>query len=266
MASRAVIPRFLLPLQGPLWRGLRIPLSQSLIIRFATTDAKGKDKDKQIVLEKPLKFNPPSHGSRLKKNTLPKYYGAQLTDAELAAQRVKSYPGMMAPEGTWAHWFWHSKTLHLCITMVSLAALIYHIDESDHIQGTLLSMCIFTFFMDYVMNSPFKDLLPPISDLFKHPINFFYGWWDVIVMHERDKSIKARESRDQHQADVHKRRYFMKMHGIEPKNPITMVFGKDEKEMSEEELEAKALGKELPETPQTEGETPAGRKKLLGLF
>ncbi|KAK5997324.1 hypothetical protein PT974_02679 [Cladobotryum mycophilum] len=51
MASKAIIPRFLLPLQGPLWRGIRIPLSQNIYIRFASTD-------KPIVLEKPAKFNP----------------------------------------------------------------------------------------------------------------------------------------------------------------------------------------------------------------
>lgn len=135
MASRTVIPRFLLPLQSPLWRGARIQPSQNLL-RFSTSSNKsaaagGKDgSGKPIVLEKPLKFNPPSHGSRLKKkNTLPKHYGASLTADEVAAQRQRSYPGMMAPEGTWAHFFWHSRMLHVCITMVSLCAaqlLVYH--------------------------------------------------------------------------------------------------------------------------------------------
>lgn len=111
MVTRAVIPRFLLPLQGPLWRGIRIPLSQNVHIRFASTD-------KPIVLEKPARFNPPSHGSRLKRNALPKHYGPALTEDEVAAQSKRSYPGMMAPEGTWAHWFWHSRLLHTFITMV----------------------------------------------------------------------------------------------------------------------------------------------------
>jgi hypothetical protein len=70
------------------------------------------------VLEKPAKFNPPSHGSRLKRNTMPKHYGPELTASEVAAQNARHYPGVMAPEGTWSHWFWHSRLLHTFITMV----------------------------------------------------------------------------------------------------------------------------------------------------
>lgn len=123
-SSKAIIPRFLLPLQGPLWRGIQIPLSQNIRIRFAsgssksTSSSPGKP-EKPIVLEKPLKFNPPSHGSRLKRNTTPKHYGPDLTAEERVAQSQKNYPGMMAPEGSWAHWFWHSRLLHTFITMVS---------------------------------------------------------------------------------------------------------------------------------------------------
>lgn len=115
MVTRAVIPRFLLPLQGPLWRGIRIPLSQNVHIRFVSTD-------KPIVLEKPAKFNPPSHGSRLKRNSMPKHYGPPLTEDEVAAQNKKSYPGLMAPQGSWTHWFWHSRLLHTFITMVGTCA------------------------------------------------------------------------------------------------------------------------------------------------
>ena len=115
MASRTIIPRFLLPLQGPLWRGVSIPLSQNIRIRFASSAKPAKP----IVLEKPLKFNPPSHGSRLRKNALPKHYGPDLTPEEKTVQNQQHYPGLMAPEGSWAHWFWHNRLLHTFITMVS---------------------------------------------------------------------------------------------------------------------------------------------------
>lgn len=119
MASpKAVIPRFLLPLQSPLWRGIQIPLSQNIRIRFVSSNSKSGNPDKPIVLEKPLKFNPPSHGSRLKRNSVPKHYGPELTAEERISQNQKNYPGLMAPEGTWAHWFWHSRLLHTFITMV----------------------------------------------------------------------------------------------------------------------------------------------------
>lgn len=80
------------------------------------TDAKSK----QVVLEKPARFNPPSHGARLPKNKPPQqHYGGSLSANELSAQKKKEYPGLPAADGTWAHWFWNSKALHLCITMVS---------------------------------------------------------------------------------------------------------------------------------------------------
>ncbi|KAM6482185.1 hypothetical protein HDV62DRAFT_62029 [Trichoderma sp. SZMC 28011] len=241
MVTRAVIPRFLLPLQGPLWRGIQIPLSQNIHVRFISTE-------KPIVLEKPAKFNPPSHGSRLKRNSLPKHYGPALTEDEIAAQNKRNYPGMMAPEGTWTHWFWHSRLLHTFITM-----------------GALLAMGVYTFFMNYAYNSPFKDLVPPISDLWHQPTYFFAQWKNVILMHEKDKALKATEHRTRHLDDVAKRRYFMKMHGIEAKDPVQMVFGKDEQK-SEEQLEAAAMGRELPPQPEATEAPAEQKKKWLGIF
>ncbi|POR37100.1 Uncharacterized protein TPAR_02705 [Tolypocladium paradoxum] len=242
MASRTVIPRFLLPLQGPLWRGVRIPLSQNIRIRYASSTAKPQ---RPIVLEKPARFNPPSHGSRLKRNATPRHYGPELTAPEIAAQNKRHYPGVMAPEGSWSHWFWHSRLLHTVITM-----------------GTLLAMGIYTFFMNYAYNSPFKDLVPPFSDLWHQPRYFFAAWKNVVLMHEKDKALKAGEHRTRNLDDVAKRKYYMKMHGIEVKDPVAMVFGKDE-EKSEEELEALALGRELP--PKAEGEEKP-RKKWFGIL
>ncbi|KAH7249387.1 hypothetical protein B0J15DRAFT_497534 [Fusarium solani] len=244
MATRAIIPRFLLPLQGPLWRGISIPLSQNSIrIRFASSST-----EKPIVLEKPARFNPPSHGSRAKRNHVPKHYGPDLTAAEIAAQNTKNYPGMMAPEGTWAHFFWHSRILHTFITM-----------------GTLFALGVFTFFMNYAYNSPYKELVPPISDLWTHPIHFFVGWKNVILLHEQDKAEKAVEHRTRHLDDVAKRRYFMKMHGIETKDPVSIVFGKGE-EKSEDELEAAAMGREPPQKTEEEKKPEEAKKKWLGIF
>ncbi|KAF5024037.1 hypothetical protein F66182_3884 [Fusarium sp. NRRL 66182] len=245
MTSRAIIPRFLLPLQGPLWRGISIPLSQNSIrIRFASSSSK----DKPIVLEKPARFNPPSHGSRLRKKQVPKHYGTELTASEIAAQSRKNYPGMMAPEGTWEHFFWHSRLLHTCITM-----------------GTLFILGIFTFFMNYAYNSPFKDLVPPISDLWTNPIHFFVAWKNVIVLHEKDKAEKANDHRTRHLDDVAKRRLFMKMHGIETKDPVTVMFGKGEDDKPEEPAPI-----ETTETPrkieEEERKVEEPRKKWLGVF
>ena len=240
MASRALLPRFPLPPQGSGLRGVRLPLLPTLVaVRFASSS-------KPIVLEKPAKFNPPSHGSRLKRNNpMPKHYGPALSGEEVAAQRTRSYPGMMAPQGTWAHWFWHSKLLHVFITM-----------------GTLMALGIFTFFMNYATNSPFKHLLPPLSDFWRHPLDFISTWRTVIIMHEKDKSLRAYEDRIQHQNDVMKRKYYMKMHGIETKDPVSVVFGKSVEEKTDAQIEAEALGLEPPPAE----EQPPQRKKMFGIF
>lgn len=122
--------------------------------------------------------------------------------------------------------------------------------------------------MNYAYNSPFKDLVPPISDLWNQPTYFFVAWKNVIFMHEKDKGIKAQEHRTRNLDDVAKRRYFMKMHGIEAKNPVTMVFGNDEEPKSEEELEAAALGLEAPppNKPAEKDAEQQPKKKWFGIF
>ena len=117
--------------------------------------------------------------------------------------------------------------------------------------------------MNYAYNSPFKDLVPPISDLWTSPRYFFVAWKNVISLHEQQNAMKAREHRVAKLDDVAKRRYFMKMHGIEPKDPVTMIFGKDEGQ-TEEVLEAVALGRELP--PSADDVQLPARKKWFGLF
>jgi hypothetical protein len=68
------------------------------------------------VLEKPAKFNPPSHGSR---RPAPRAYpGPPLSAKEKATQRTKKYPNMMPAEGTFMRWFLTNRGLHVYITLV----------------------------------------------------------------------------------------------------------------------------------------------------
>ena len=127
---------------------------------------------------------------------------------------------------------------------------------SHHFQGALLAMGVFTFFMNYAYNSPFRDQLPPASSFWRSPLASLAQWRDVILMHEHDKSARARERRFSSVDDAAKRKYYMKMHGIETKNPVHIVFGKPQE--SEAELEAAALGLEPPPKPE--------RKKWFGIF
>ena len=126
MIMSAPIPRFLLPRgymrpYAPYTPYAQLPklvkLSQTAhrtppICRNASAST-----SKPRVLEKPTRFNPPSHGKRLKKQT-PRQYGPQLTGEQKTEQETKRYPRMMPPEGTFMHWFLTSQGIHTFIALV----------------------------------------------------------------------------------------------------------------------------------------------------
>ena len=73
---------------------------------------------KHQVLEKPTKFNPPSHGRRLKEH-IPRHYGPELTQQQKVEQKQKQYPRMMPPPGTFMFWFLTNRNIHTWITLVN---------------------------------------------------------------------------------------------------------------------------------------------------
>ncbi|RDA92265.1 hypothetical protein CP533_5751 [Ophiocordyceps camponoti-saundersi (nom. inval.)] len=252
--------------------GIRFPIYFSR--RTSSSSSSSSSTDRPIVLEKPAKFNPPSHGSRLRKGALPKHYSPPLSAAEAAARKQKDYPGVMAPEGSWAHWIWHNRLLHTFITIVGFPFLfifcpcthtgLFRSNLGIHrvrIQGALFAMAIITFFLNYTHHSPFKELVPAISDLWQRPLYFLSAWKNVIILHEKDKSAKAVDHRMAHLDDVAKRRYYMKMHGIEPKDPVTMVFGKSKEKQVETAAPAPEMGSEA-----NAEEKPVQKKKWFGLW
>lgn len=111
--SRLVIPRASLALHSAQLQQRCLGLS----LRHASTASPPKPR----VLEKPERFNPPSHPSRIRPK--PKYYGPDLSEHERKAQRTRQYPHMMPEEGTFLHWFLTNKNIHLFISMVSCSPL-----------------------------------------------------------------------------------------------------------------------------------------------
>ncbi|OIW27177.1 hypothetical protein CONLIGDRAFT_682253 [Coniochaeta ligniaria NRRL 30616] len=266
MASTTTsIPRFLLPQTGLLWQRFRVPnaaSSGSIIIRYAsTTPAKGS---KPIVLEKPARFNPPSHGSRLPKKTTPRHYGGELSFEETQAQKKKDYPGLPPPPDTWAHWFWNSRAFHLTITM-----------------GTLTGLALFTFVQNFKQSSPFADMVPSLSDFVYHPISSGRIVVEIIRLSEAHNTAIVQEKRKRRVDDVEKRQEYRKAHGLDGNTSFFGTWGakKDEEDKSEEgprvAEEAAAVATEVHETPNPV--VPAGehadamggvgpRKKFLGIF
>ncbi|KAF9870147.1 hypothetical protein CkaCkLH20_12381 [Colletotrichum karsti] len=258
MTTSTIIPRFLLPALSPMWRAAAVrstgrPASAALrgngvwTVRYASTksSAGGPKKKGPIVLEKPAKFNPPSHGSRLPKSG-PKHYGGQLSAQEKQAQRVKDYPGLMAPEGTWAHWFVNSRAIHLVITL-----------------GTLTTLAIASLYLNFTHTSPFKHLLPPASEFWSHPIDFVGTWIRVLQLHERDRNEKAIAMHTRHTDDVAKRQYYRKEHGLDKENPIANFLG-----MKEESGEPVPAADASPAAGNAEVKPAEGekKKKWFGIF
>ncbi|KAK5137391.1 hypothetical protein LTR08_008969 [Meristemomyces frigidus] len=160
-------------------------------VRYASTVPPPKPR----VLEKPERFNPPSHPSRLR--TKPKYY-ADLSIHERQTQKTKQYPHMMPPEGSFMHWFLTDRTIHLYITL-----------------GILVSLVVGIWVQDFLTTTPYRDILPPNSMVFAHPITFVARWFEVYQMHIAYTSKQTADRRRRNVDDVQKRSEYRKAHGID---------------------------------------------------
>jgi hypothetical protein len=84
-------------------------------IRYASSAPPPKPR----LLEKPDRFNPPSHPSRLRSKH--RSYGSPLPEHERRAQKTRTYPHMMPAEGTFIHWFLTNRNIHLWISIVCIS-------------------------------------------------------------------------------------------------------------------------------------------------
>ncbi|GJC82384.1 hypothetical protein ColLi_05222 [Colletotrichum liriopes] len=242
-------------------------------IRYASSKPTGAGQKGPLILEKPTKFNPPSHGSRLPKKSGPKHYGGPLSGQEVRAQRTREYPGMMAPEGTWAHWFFNNRKVHLFISLVwahdvaglgcrrlrSLTTTGNSHDAGHRDAGPQLHP-------DVALQAP----PPPASEFWSSPIDFVRTWVHVLQLHERDRNEKAIAMHSRHTDDVAKRQYYRKVHGLDKENPIANFLGM--KEESEEEkaaavaaVEASPVAGDAGTVAPAEGEEQK-KKKWFGVF
>jgi hypothetical protein len=82
-------------------------------------------------------------------------------------------------------------------------------------QGTLSLLAIITLTQSFLLTSPFAHLIPPISSLPLHPINYVSEWLSTIRLHVDYNSQKTAESRREGVLDAQKRRLFRRAHGME---------------------------------------------------
>ena len=135
MATSSVsIPRFLLPRANYLLRPRSRLLpptsnSHSALVRHASNSQPSSSKP--LVLEKPAKFNPPSHGAHLPRKK-PRNYGPALTEQQKHEMKTKKYPSMMPPEGSFMHWFLTNRWLHTWISLVCFLVVLYQCSVVFH--------------------------------------------------------------------------------------------------------------------------------------
>ncbi|KAK5631267.1 hypothetical protein RRF57_006981 [Xylaria bambusicola] len=230
------------------------PTAQAVAPKTATAPPK-VDPSKPLVLEKPERFNPPSHGSRLPRST-PRHYGGSMTAEEVNLQSQRTYPGLPPPPNTWSHWFINNRGIHMFITL-----------------GTLTSLALYTFAQNFKANSPFADMVPPISEFPRHPFQYIGVCLDVLRMHEEHESAQTAEKRRRKVEDVAKREEYRKAHGLEPARsgflgakaaePAPSSAG----ETVEDVPPAAVVETSAPEANVAAEPTPEGkRKKFLGIF
>ncbi|EMD00892.1 hypothetical protein BAUCODRAFT_118619 [Baudoinia panamericana UAMH 10762] len=196
MASlRLTVPRATLTLHSK-------QLQQRLLFPALRQASNTTPPPKPRLLEKPERFNPPSHGARLRTNK-PKYYGPALSEHERTAQKTRRYPHMMPPEGSFMHWFLTDRSIHLYISL-----------------GILVTLVGAIWYQDFISKTPYRDLLPPNSLLLSHPISFLSRWAEVYQMHVAHLSAETAERRRQKTDDVKKRAEYRKAHGLDDKEGL----------------------------------------------
>ncbi|TLS25357.1 hypothetical protein PpBr36_07175 [Pyricularia pennisetigena] len=233
---RFLLPRGTRPLRRVPHHGtsLRSGLNSSAVsetpahVRFGSTikpptaakPQQQQEPPRHTVLEKPEKFNPPSHGARLPKKGYapPRTYGGDLSAEQIKIQNTKDYPGMPPPQGSMAHRIIHNRRLHAFISI-----------------GVLTMLAIYTYVLNFRMNSPYVDMIPPWSDFFWHPFSSIYTVFDAVRLTTLHNSAIVAAKREKAIDDVLKRRKYRKAHGIDESEGVAGWFKADPVDPEEQE-------------------------------
>lgn len=194
---------------------------------------------KPRILEKPTRFNPPSHGKRLKNQT-PRQYGPQLSKEQVTKQQTKKYPNMMPAPGTFMHWFLTSRGIHTFITL-----------------GTLVLLACITAFEQWRLATAFREQLPAVSDFLSQPLTAISQAWEVYGMEAAKISAETAERRRRGVEDVQKRSTYRIAHGLEDENSQGMGgwTAKSDEETLGSGAKARAVGRPVGVEPGQEVET-----------
>jgi hypothetical protein len=130
---------------------------------------------------------------------------------------------------------------------------------------------VYTFIQRFKATSPYVDLVPPLSEFPRHPIDYIGALFEVLRLHEEHISAETAEKRRRRVEDVAKRNEYRKAHGLEP--ATASPFGGSVAAAPSLPVDSSAPaadgGEEQAQRPTNTdlGLTDEGkRKKFLGIF
>ena len=97
-------------------------------------------------------------------------------------------------------------------------------------------LALVTVILDFVYTSPFRHMLPELSEFWTSPITFISTVIQVVRIHEKARTEKVLEGRVAKTNDVAKRRRFQAVHGLDKQNPIRNMLKGDYKDGEEPEV------------------------------
>lgn len=143
----------------------------------------------------------------------------------------------------------------------------------------MTSLAVYTFAAKFNATSPFADLIPPLSEFPKQPVNYVRTCVEVLKLHEEHESAVTAEKRKRRVDDVAKRNEYRKAHGLSASQGIDEWTGTaappPPPAQAEQEATAAAAAAPLPVAVVNTAEAPSPdlglqadgkRKKFLGIF
>lgn len=131
-----------------------------------------------------------------------------------------------------------------------------------------MSLAVYSFTSKFNAESPYADMIPPISEFPSHPFDYIGTCLHVLRLHEEHISAITAEKRRRKVEDVAKRNEYRKAHGLDSAQGIESWSGSSKAPAVDS---ATALANDEtpahPTSPADLGITEDGkRKKFLGIF
>lgn len=124
-----------------------------------------------------------------------------------------------------------------------------------------MTLAITTLALDFSYNSPFRHMIPPLSDVVYHPVTWVQTWFSIFLRSREESTKEASRMRSKKMDDAIKRMAFQREHHIKRAGPMSW-FGVEYK--GGEKVDEPEPELEPVQVEARPGE--ATRKKWLGIW